>query len=76
MFFYKATLTCFLPLKKKQKKRPATFHATQNKKIKTKRFTKLSRHNTAAMQICKVKSVKSYPASLINNLCDEQLGTI
>lgn len=66
----------FFASEKETKKRPATFHATQNKKIKTKRFTKLSRHNTAAMQICKVKSVKSYPASLINNLCDEQLGTI
>lgn len=69
--------TCFLLLKKKRK-RPAIFHAYVHKlqKIKTKRVTKLSRHNTAVMQICKVKSVKPYPASLINNLCDEQLGTI
>lgn len=70
--------TCFLLLKrrKRKRKRPATFHAYVHKlqKIKMKRFTKLSRHNTAVMQISKVKSVKPYPTSLINNLCDEQLG--
>lgn len=78
MSLYKATLTYLFFVAEKKRKRPAIFHAYVHKlqKIKTKRVTELSRHNTAVMQICKVKSVKPYPASLINNLCDEQLGTI
>lgn len=68
--------TCFLPLKKKKENDLLHFIQHKLQRIKTKRFTELSSHNTAAMQIRKVKSLKSYPASLINSLCDEQLGTI
>lgn len=66
----------FLLLKKKKEKDPLHFKLHKLQKMKTKRFTKLSRHNTAVIQIHKVESVKPYPASLINNLHDEQLGTI
>lgn len=68
--------TWFLLLKKKKAKEKGLLHFTQHKLQKIKRLTKLSRHNTVVTQIHKVKFVKPYPASLINNLCDEQLGTI
>lgn len=66
----------FLLLKKKEEKGLLYFMLHKLQKIKTKRFTKLSRHNTSVIQIHKVKFIKPYPASRINNLHHEQLGTI
>jgi len=68
---FKATPThvffaaCRLKEKKKKEKGPRHCYdyVCKLQKMKTKRFTKLSRHDTTVIQVRKVKPVKTYPAS-------------